>query len=114
MITVQNDVTELNQALRKQATRQVWRCTDRILRTAGYKKKKHSSSQICPMKCDANGEAIKYDTQWGEAKIKETVDQQTQLIKHMKDKKCKELYAICVVIDDFNDNPPAMKRAGGI
>ena len=52
--------------------------------------------------------------EWDEAKLKEIVAAQTKLIKHMKDKKMKKLYAICIVIDDWSDRTDVMKRAGGI
>ena len=52
--------------------------------------------------------------EWDEAKLKEIVAAQTKLIKHMKDKKMKKLYAICIVIDDWSDRTDIMKRAGGI
>ena len=52
--------------------------------------------------------------EWDEQKLNDIVAQQTKLIKHMKDKKMKKLYAICIVIDDWSDRTDIMKRAGGI
>ena len=52
--------------------------------------------------------------EWDEAKLKEIVAQQTKLIKHMKDKKMKKLYAVCIIIDDWSDRQDVMKRAGGL
>ena len=65
------------------------------------------------LKVDEEKEQTMFD-EWDEQKLKEIVAQQTKLIKHMKDKKMKKLYAICIVIDDWSDRTDIMKRAGGI
>ena len=65
------------------------------------------------LKVDEEKEQTLFD-EWDEVKLKEIVHQQTRLINHMKDKKMKKLYAICIVIDDWNDRTDVMKRAGGI
>ena len=65
------------------------------------------------LKVDEEKEQTLFDT-WDEDKLHAIVAQQTKLIKHMKDKKIKKLYAICIVIDDWSDRMDIMKRAGGI
>ena len=55
-----------------------------------------------------------FDT-WDEDKVSEILKTQRAVIEHQKkEKTSKRLYGICIVVDDFADNPAVMSsRAGG-
>jgi hypothetical protein len=50
-----------------------------------------------------------FDT-FDEAQFKNIIATQQKLIKHMKDRKMKQLYNIAIIIDDFLDNQKFLKR----
>ena len=55
-----------------------------------------------------------FDT-WDEEVLEELMSQQRAVVKHQKTEKAsKQIYGICVVVDDFADSPQVMaSRAGG-
>ena len=52
-------------------------------------------------------------SEWDAGALKEIVDQQRKLIEYQKDQKNKKLHGICIIVDDFADDPRIMHAAGG-
>ena len=52
-------------------------------------------------------------SEWDAGALKEIVDQQRKLIEYQKSQKNKKLHGICIIVDDFADDPRIMHAAGG-
>ena len=52
-------------------------------------------------------------SEWDPGALKEIVDQQKKLIEYQKGQKDKKLHGICIIVDDFADDPRIMHAAGG-
>ena len=52
-------------------------------------------------------------SEWDPGALKEIVDQQRKLIEYQKGQKDKKLHGICIIVDDFADDPRIMHAAGG-
>lgn len=62
---------------------------------------------------DQDKEQTFFDT-WDEEALTKIISTQHKLIRHCKDKKCKKLHAVLVVIDDWADRPDIMHKAGNL
>ena len=52
-------------------------------------------------------------SEWDAGALQEIVDQQRKLIEYQKGQKDKKLHGICIIVDDFADDPRIMHAAGG-
>ena len=50
---------------------------------------------------------------WDTGALMESYETQVAVIREMKRRKLKELYNICIIVDDFADDPRAMHQSGG-
>ena len=56
-------------------------------------------------------EKVLYDT-WDEGAIRGIIEQQRKITKKSKDLGLKRLYGVCIVVDDFSDQPELHKKNG--
>ena len=64
------------------------------------------------LKVDPKKEKCFY-SEWDPAALQDIVDGQRKLTEFCKENKQKKLHGICIVVDDFADDPKIMHAAGG-
>ena len=64
-----NLATDLRSAANKGRSREMWKCTHGLIRTAGYRKKKYAATSIAPLRYNLQGEPLTTDEEWGDVKL---------------------------------------------